>query len=210
LKRDAVQRGIEALDHMNAHPDGYTKEQYLAELEFTATSYDLYLCFREKAERLLAQLHRDANQIEWGLYTSLANDWGGRVNALGLSVDGLNVRMRPEQWQAQQDAWTNTHTAVSDTLDDFDFMVGALESSRNNLGFAFVFTAGMIIPGGQPFALAAGGVLLGGGLGSSFGTRINDAQSLPEAGAGALLDVACVLVVWSGVLLLRPWLPRAG
>ena len=28
--------------------------------------------------------------------------------------------------------------------------------------------------------------------------------------AGALLDVACVLVVWTGVLLLRPWLPRAG
>ena len=28
--------------------------------------------------------------------------------------------------------------------------------------------------------------------------------------AGALLDVACVVVVWTGVLLLRPWLPRAG
>ena len=28
--------------------------------------------------------------------------------------------------------------------------------------------------------------------------------------AGALLDVACVLIVWVGVLLLRPWLPRAG
>ena len=28
--------------------------------------------------------------------------------------------------------------------------------------------------------------------------------------AGALLDVACILVVWTGVLLLRPWLPRAG
>ncbi len=28
--------------------------------------------------------------------------------------------------------------------------------------------------------------------------------------AGALLDVACVVVVWVGVLLLRPWLPRAG
>lgn len=28
--------------------------------------------------------------------------------------------------------------------------------------------------------------------------------------AGALLDVACVLVVWAGVLLLRPLLPRAG
>ncbi len=28
--------------------------------------------------------------------------------------------------------------------------------------------------------------------------------------AGLLLDVACVLVVWTGVLLLRPWLPRAG
>lgn len=26
--------------------------------------------------------------------------------------------------------------------------------------------------------------------------------------AGALLDVACVVVVWSGVMLLRPWLPR--
>ena len=28
--------------------------------------------------------------------------------------------------------------------------------------------------------------------------------------AGALLDVACVVIVWVGVLLLRPWLPRAG
>jgi sodium-dependent dicarboxylate transporter 2/3/5 len=28
--------------------------------------------------------------------------------------------------------------------------------------------------------------------------------------AGALLDVACIVVVWVGVLLLRPWLPRAG
>ena len=28
--------------------------------------------------------------------------------------------------------------------------------------------------------------------------------------AGALLDVACVLIVWCGVLLLRPWLPRTG
>jgi len=28
--------------------------------------------------------------------------------------------------------------------------------------------------------------------------------------AGALLDLACVLVVWAGVLLLRPLLPRAG
>jgi sodium-dependent dicarboxylate transporter 2/3/5 len=28
--------------------------------------------------------------------------------------------------------------------------------------------------------------------------------------AGALLDVACVVVVWAGVLLLRPLLPRAG
>ena len=28
--------------------------------------------------------------------------------------------------------------------------------------------------------------------------------------AGALLDVACIVVVWTGVLLLRPWLPRAG
>jgi sodium-dependent dicarboxylate transporter 2/3/5 len=28
--------------------------------------------------------------------------------------------------------------------------------------------------------------------------------------AGVLLDVACVVVVWVGVLLLRPWLPRAG
>ncbi len=28
--------------------------------------------------------------------------------------------------------------------------------------------------------------------------------------AGALLDVAGVFVVWTGVLLLRPWLPRAG
>jgi sodium-dependent dicarboxylate transporter 2/3/5 len=28
--------------------------------------------------------------------------------------------------------------------------------------------------------------------------------------AGALLDVACIVVVWLGVLLLRPWLPRAG
>jgi sodium-dependent dicarboxylate transporter 2/3/5 len=28
--------------------------------------------------------------------------------------------------------------------------------------------------------------------------------------AGALLDVACVVVVWTGVLLLRPLLPRAG
>jgi sodium-dependent dicarboxylate transporter 2/3/5 len=28
--------------------------------------------------------------------------------------------------------------------------------------------------------------------------------------AGALLDVACILVVWTGMLLLRPWLPRAG
>ena len=27
--------------------------------------------------------------------------------------------------------------------------------------------------------------------------------------AGALLDVACIAVVWTGVLLLRPWLPRA-
>jgi len=28
--------------------------------------------------------------------------------------------------------------------------------------------------------------------------------------AGILLDVACVFVVWTGMLLLRPWLPRAG
>jgi solute carrier family 13 (sodium-dependent dicarboxylate transporter), member 2/3/5 len=28
--------------------------------------------------------------------------------------------------------------------------------------------------------------------------------------AGTLLDVACVVIVWVGVLLLRPWLPRAG
>jgi sodium-dependent dicarboxylate transporter 2/3/5 len=28
--------------------------------------------------------------------------------------------------------------------------------------------------------------------------------------AGFLLDLACILVVWAGVLLLRPWLPRAG
>ncbi len=28
--------------------------------------------------------------------------------------------------------------------------------------------------------------------------------------AGVLLDVACIVVVWAGVLLLRPWLPRAG
>jgi sodium-dependent dicarboxylate transporter 2/3/5 len=28
--------------------------------------------------------------------------------------------------------------------------------------------------------------------------------------AGALLDLACVVVVWLGILLLRPWLPRAG
>jgi sodium-dependent dicarboxylate transporter 2/3/5 len=28
--------------------------------------------------------------------------------------------------------------------------------------------------------------------------------------AGALLDVACVVVVWTGMLLLRPFLPRAG
>ena len=28
--------------------------------------------------------------------------------------------------------------------------------------------------------------------------------------AGALLDVACIVVVWTGMLLLRPWLPRAG
>ncbi len=28
--------------------------------------------------------------------------------------------------------------------------------------------------------------------------------------AGALLDVACLVVVWSGVMLLRPWLPHAG
>jgi solute carrier family 13 (sodium-dependent dicarboxylate transporter), member 2/3/5 len=28
--------------------------------------------------------------------------------------------------------------------------------------------------------------------------------------AGALLDVACVVVVWTGMLLLRPLLPRAG
>jgi hypothetical protein len=28
--------------------------------------------------------------------------------------------------------------------------------------------------------------------------------------AGALLDVACVVVVWTGMLLLRPFLPHAG
>ena len=28
--------------------------------------------------------------------------------------------------------------------------------------------------------------------------------------AGVLLDVACIVVVWTGMLLLRPWLPRAG
>jgi sodium-dependent dicarboxylate transporter 2/3/5 len=28
--------------------------------------------------------------------------------------------------------------------------------------------------------------------------------------AGILLDVACILVVWVGILLLRPWLPHAG
>jgi len=28
--------------------------------------------------------------------------------------------------------------------------------------------------------------------------------------AGALLDLACLVVVWSGVMLLRPWLPHAG
>jgi sodium-dependent dicarboxylate transporter 2/3/5 len=28
--------------------------------------------------------------------------------------------------------------------------------------------------------------------------------------AGALLDVACIVVVWTGMLLLRPWLPHAG
>jgi sodium-dependent dicarboxylate transporter 2/3/5 len=28
--------------------------------------------------------------------------------------------------------------------------------------------------------------------------------------AGALLDVACIVVVWTGILLMRPWLPRAG
>lgn len=28
--------------------------------------------------------------------------------------------------------------------------------------------------------------------------------------AGAVLDVACVVIVWVGVLLLRPWLPHAG
>ena len=28
--------------------------------------------------------------------------------------------------------------------------------------------------------------------------------------AGALLDVACVIIVWTGMLLLRPLLPHAG
>jgi hypothetical protein len=28
--------------------------------------------------------------------------------------------------------------------------------------------------------------------------------------AGVLLDVACVVVVWTSMLLLRPLLPRAG
>ena len=112
--------------------------------------------------------------------------------SLPHQVDGLEARLRSEQWSGMHSAVTASGDAASGAVDDWEYTHGALIGALKTLGAAGAVIGVVVCPWTAPYAMPALTTLLAVGTAKAIDTRFLAGQTPSQIATGALADVTGV------------------